>query len=609
MKSLTWLHDAILADAEVACGTDTHRDRCYMSRRTECEGESFLTITLPNFARDFERCLEQGQVTSKEFLAFRKLRVAGRSQAIPAFLSGMLRRVFDPLSGVLLERPCVTTIAVIRQICLVMKKVELPCADKRVRDCFDTYVRVDKDLADHFVYVRDLDMKMFEHVSGMLWSQILGSANQAVLDLDMHPKHGPGATAEKVQGNSKYRLSQWHSRLEPYFPFDWFGVPNPNQLTEGCQDEDFKIVEPDAEQPVRVVSVPKTLSGPRIIAIEPVCMQYTQQAVAKILIQRVEAHSLTSGHINFSDQGINRHLAQDSSRSRCYATVDLSEASDRVHQDLVARMLGCVPALRDAVFACRSTRAALEDGRSITLSKFASMGSALCFPIEAMVFFTVALVARFRGLSTRSVGPSAVRRAAQLTYVYGDDIIVPVDQVPAIRSAFSSFGLVVNDRKTFFRGSFRESCGMDAYDGVDVTPVYCRQPYPSDRKNVEGIVSWVSFANLLYSRGWWMTAKTVREEMDRYFGPFPHVLGTSPGLGWTSLLGTYTPERWNKDLHRWETKVLVPTPAVQADPLEGWPALLKFFLLRKKYPLEEGHLQRSSRRSCAALKRRWAPPY
>lgn len=99
MKSLTWLLKGMLDNISIRCSTDTHRDFITMSRRIEREGMSFLTITLPSFATDLERGLEQGSVSPGMFASFRK------HLALPALLRGLTEKIFDPESGELLDVP------------------------------------------------------------------------------------------------------------------------------------------------------------------------------------------------------------------------------------------------------------------------------------------------------------------------------------------------------------------------------------------------------------------------------------------------------------------------------------------------------------------------
>ena len=116
MKSHIALLKQLLNDISNWCCTSTSRDFETVTRRLEHEGNSFLTITLPAFCQDFERGLELGRVSSSSFCGFHKRR------ALPQFLGGLLRMVFDSESGVLLKETNIHAIFAIRQFCLFFQK-------------------------------------------------------------------------------------------------------------------------------------------------------------------------------------------------------------------------------------------------------------------------------------------------------------------------------------------------------------------------------------------------------------------------------------------------------------------------------------------------------
>jgi hypothetical protein len=357
-----------------------------------------------------------------------------------------------------------------------------------------------------------------------------------------------------------------------------------------------------------VISVPKTLKSPRIIAIEPVCVQYTQQAVMEILVERLESYDLTKGHVNFTDQTVNQALARTSSMDKSLATIDLKDASDRVSARLVWEMLASQPVFREVVFACRSLKADVPGHGVIPLSRFASMGSALCFPIEAMVFYTIVVSAIHRA-ERYPLTLNGLNKARKGVRVYGDDIIIPVEYVQSVISELEWFNLRVNTNKSFWNGNFRESCGLDAYDGIPVTPVYVRQKFPQSRHDVEELISTVSLANQLYKAGYWKSAAYVRSLVEQ-LATVPHVAENSSILGWHSVTNSYEVTRWDKQLHRWTVKGLVVSAPARKDPLDGVPALMKFFLKRGTEPYhDEKHLERYGRPLSVYTKARWAQPY
>jgi len=597
----------MLDDISMRCCTDTVRDISYVSRRLEHEGLSFLTISLSSFAKDLEKALDQGYIAPDMFKGFHQ---PNRHVAFPAFLSGLLVQVFQP-TGELLDEPSIECIRCVRQFCLMWKKIHLPCTKERIDATFSRFVECDAEVAtspSDYVPNRLAD---FERCSEILWTRVLYRADETVRSGDLSPRHGRGATAERISGNRKYEFREWHQRLESAFPFTGYALASLSiDLEEALEDVHFR--EPEEERPVRVISVPKTLKSPRIIAIEPVCMQYTQQALLPLFYDSIERHELTRGHVNFTSQEINRELALIGSVDGSFATIDLSEASDRVSLVLVESMLksSALEDLSAAVMATRSTRADVPGHGVIQLNKFASAGSALCFPIESMAFFTIALCAVRSALNL----PWTYRglfEASRHVWVYGDDIIVSTDKVPVVVDWLSSFNMKVNANKSFWTGKFRESCGMDAYDGEQVTPVYLTRMPPDNKRSSSEIMSFVSFANKLYNNGYWQTAKEVRKWIEAILGPLPTVLDTSPVLGWQSFCNSrFTFHRINMNLQRPELMGYVVSVGKDQDNLDGYPALLKYFLKRGEEPtFDVEHLTKSVLSARVNIKRRWSPAY
>lgn len=610
------LANVIYSDVFAKCAaTPDLRDLKTFKSRVEQEGLSFLTITLPQFGKDFERSLADGHVAPTAFRSFGKV---GR---IPAFLQGIVGQVFDRETGGLLNEEQINIPAIegIRQLAYAFKKMEMDCTLQRVQSTIDGFAQLERDLS--LVRVPQELLDDFCQVADILWNG-LSDINLR----ELVPRHGPGATAEGVSGNQKFSWRLWHDRLEPYFPF----LDSAYSLgAYGSKEfEDVTIVQAEEEQPVKVTPVPKTMKGPRVIAIEPCCMQYVQQAIRRELYSRVERLPLSSGHVNFRDQGVNRALALTSSKDGLMATLDLSDASDRVINDVALHMFDCNPDLRDAVVACRSTHAKLPDGRVIgPLKKFASMGSALCFPVESMYFYTICVGTLLREQNL-PVSFRNVYKVSREVYVYGDDIIVPVRWAATIAEDLQKYHCKVNMQKSFWTGRFRESCGMDAYGGVEVTPTYIRKLHPSNRQQGDVLISWVKTANLFAKRGYTATSSYMFSVCERHLGKLPYVSENSPSLGRIhdvglhdggrmsmlilELLSTKT-GRWNADHQLFEVKSWVASPVRCTDALDGYGALMKFFLSEAFVrdnaikAQDENHLERSARHGAVTLQRRWVP--
>ena len=605
------LAKAIYLDACATCVADVSdlRDLETIRSRVKEEGMSFLTITLPNFCRDFERSLDIGYVDSSFFRSFKK------NGSIPAFLQGMTSLIFDRESGRIIdyENPMdplhpgavSTLVDSVRQICLAFKKMELDCTPKRVQSAMDVFIKTEQSF--EMFSLSGEEQKDFLLLSSLLWSNALARIDVNALS----PRHGPGATAEGVSGNQKFLWRLWHERLEPHFPFLEHAYPNSGMWTFlGKEIQLVKFLRPEDELPVRVTPVPKTLKGPRIIAIEPSCMQYAQQAVRDVLYDVIERSELTSGHINFRDQQVNKDLAVMSSKTGRLATIDLSDASDRVPLSLSIRMFDSNPELQGLILACRSTRAKMPDGTIIgPLRKFASMGSALCFPVEAMYFYTICVMALLRSQNLPESRENIFKVSRDI-YVYGDDILVPSTYATTVLDYLQKYHCKVNTSKTFYTGKFRESCGVDAYDGRIVNPVYIRQPIPENRHQANEIISHVATANLFYKKGYWNTCSFLFNKIEKILGPLPYVSETSPLLGRVSFLGYRSAGRWNNALHSFEVKGWMPSPVYRTDELDGLGALQKSFMKLedfKNLPVscDAHHLERSALHHAVALKRGW----
>jgi len=575
-----------------------------------------------------------GQIAPGAWLSFGKTR-----SGIPEFLQGLLREVFDK-DGSLLAEPSTLCIQLVRQICLFGKKLLRPCSEEREEAAVERYCQCEDDVREHMG--GDTLLGVFEEVASILMLSMPLLRDEVFCDF-LKPDHGPGRTQERILGNQKWAFRTWNRRLEDVgYSYLHYGrgqvarasniatrrplYPNEDGELVDIGGDLPEVVEPEDEAPVRVVFVPKTLKTPRVIAVEPVCMQYAQQGLARLLERQVETCPLTAGHVNFRDQTINQALARKSSCDGHMATLDMSDASDRVSMIHVQMLLDRVPKFRDWVFACRSMKATLPTGETIRLSKFASMGSALCFPIESLVFFTSILASMHWRAGMRPTRQS-VHALGRLVYVYGDDLIVPADEAPAICDDLEAIGFKVNRRKSFWTGKFRESCGSDCYDSAEVTPVYLRRDLPTDRADVSGILSSVSTCNQLHSAGYWKTAAAIRKaveavvgrlpQMDeatmmslqRFVDAYPNVApGTGPAIGWNHHSEVVSPRRWNPELQRAEKRVLVMVPTRASDSIDGDAALAKCFrLIGSQDPIAPDHLDTSVRPYSLTLKRRWVP--
>lgn len=513
MKRPTTLLGRVLLDVGLQSSVAVDRDVREIERRYEDEGMSFLTIALPSLCDALDQGLAKGFLTPSMFVGFKPIKRGGK---LPALLAGFFRNVFTT-DGALKDVPCLASIDAIRQVSRLFKKVELPCSSARSSRAYERYVS-----NDALCQREAPDDEVYDQVAASLWH----SLNDRVGDLYCRPgRFGSGATAERLLLNQRWELRQWPERGDITFPLSAFAGTREDQrsvfdgvemLTESC------------EAPVRVVQVPKTLKTPRIISVEPSYMMLRQQSVLGFLVEYLEGKDFPHSSIRFTDQSVNKKRACDGSIDGNLSTIDLSDASDLVSLELVKKTFRSCPDFLQFLLDSRSTKAQLPGGEILSLHKFSSMGSALCFPVEAMVFFTVVLTAM---LKTSGMRPSSttLRKLSASVSVYGDDIIVPTMTAPRVMEELEAFGLKVNQSKSFHSGLFRESCGGDYYKGIDVTPAYCRQwDFSGRSKESHVLAAYISLANQFYLKGYWNACQYIRDHLSSLVG---HISRTRESVG------------------------------------------------------------------------------
>jgi len=523
-------------------------------------------------------------------------------------------------------------------------KMQLRCSKEREAAAIRGYLECEQDVRQSDAELSLSDLGEFSGMSDLLFGEVFGHLDRDILFDRLIPKHGPGSTADRLLGNQKWNQRTWTSRLERVMPSSSYLIPN-RRFTDVL--DKVNILEPGEEQPVKVVLVPKTLKTPRVIAMEPTCMQYAQQALDRRLREFIKRDNNLKMMVGLDDQSPNRDMAKLGSIDNRSATLDMSDASDRVSNELVREMVSRWPFLAWAVDATRSRRA-LVDGKPIRLAKYASMGSALCFSVEAMVFLTLVFVGIQRSLN-RPLTAKDVKRLRSSVRVYGDDLIVPVDHVYTVVRVLEAFGSRVNLDKSFWTGKFRESCGKEYYDGHDVSIVRVRRVLPTRQQDAAEVQSLVSLRNQLYMSGYWRTVRYLDSKIAGLIKFFPTVGPESSVLGRVSFVGETFGYRFTR-VHPSRQTPLVKGFVVSAKPpsdiLGGTGALLKCLLksgnsaalspaeigetpwlgpgasvsgpfgithdatLWASFPQSDAtHLERSGRPQRVSIKLRWSPPF
>jgi hypothetical protein len=589
------------------------RDIEYIISRFRKEGYSFLGVTLANFGKDVERLLAGNLQGDKLFLGFK----SRKGQCLPAFLSGFTSRIFAKDGTVLADADPLAIYAV-RQITLAWAKCEFPMAQTMVNRGITKYLQTEEEVRswDSTFSEEELSFQNLKQVFLALFWDSLNQVEHRLFNLAVIPRHGPGYTASHAIGNSKWYDLHWTQRLDRVLPYQEF--------IRASGRHDFLVDAPNLlspwnEDPVRVTFVPKTVDKCRTIAMEPTSMMYAQKAVANALRESFEIrtpYGCVKNFLDLNDQDHNRNLARKGSLDGSLATLDLSDASDRVSNQLVRALLDGFPLLFEAVDATRSRKADIQ-GKVYRLSKYASMGSDMCFPIESMIFLAIAVMSclekkRLPGYSHLPTNPKNIRELVGSVSVYGDDIIVPSDTALIAIRNLETFGFKVNDRKSFWTGLFRESCGADWYNGTDISVSRLRRPIPIASSQAKEIVSLVEFRNDLFQkRGLWKTAEYldgIIESKIRWYPPVHH--DSSSVLGAHTFLDPdFGPEvYWDTQLHKYAIKGYFVKDRLPVNIVDGWEALLKFFVEREDLPLNHEALLRSGRPAEVYLNIGWGSP-
>jgi hypothetical protein len=543
-------------------GHSLARDLETIVSRTAAEGVSFLTKTLPKLGKAIDQALENQKLNRP-----REFKPYGRKE-IPAFMSGILSLVFSD-DGDLLDDFPILVLRDIRQVCFVVYKTAIPYSKVSEQRVLETFVENER-LLDSLVL--DIDQPL------------LVKARAIVCDIfrdfdpkDVKPRHGPGAVATGERGNEKWTFKRLYSSIHSYYPYyEYFMVGGVRSLLDGVRQ--YRALERCTEGTAKVVLVPKDSRGPRLISCEPLEFQFIQQGLGRAVMNHLERHPITRGHVNFADQSINADLALTSSITREFATLDMKDASDLVSLDLVRALFPTE--LMRALEATRSASTRLPDGRVVRMKKFAPMGSALCFPIEAVCFYA---------LSVAAMQIAQFRDAQRKCYVYGDDIVVPTIVSTYVMDCLESVGLKVNRSKSFVKGFFRESCGTDAYRGVNVTPFRNKVPFVDGAQNANVAASIVAFANHMTRNDFPVTAAFLRKTYTLHFGKLPYgtVRAGYPCIQVPSAFMAIAYNvrdgwrcRWNPKLHRVEIMTRVLRSRAVSQPLDGWERLLSGLLAR-----------------------------
>lgn len=503
---------------------------------------------------------------------------------------------------------------ILRQVFLFYSKLNLPHEQAAQTQAFLDFVGRDRDLGSFWTSDRRSayrNSNICYHAREFVTRVLSG------MPRSYKPKHGPGAVAGGEKGI--FEKMRFRYRPSTRFPFDeWFFLSpthvvdtwgfdcraKPDMMT--ARRKDLRLSEhPKAplkirknprrtrkggfatakwfDQPdqgfrscSRVIAVPKDFRGPRIICAEPKENQWLQQGIWETIADRVHTHPYTKHSIDFEDQELSRSDALRASITNERSTIDLKEASDRISLDLVYCLFGDSQ-IREFyldMLDARSRSADVNGVGVVKLRKFASMGSALCFPIQSLVFLALCVGAVAATYTSNRVPYASLARRFR---VFGDDIILPRGDASLVIEALTMSGLVLNMGKCCLSGAFKESCGMDAYLGICVTPIRWRTVVGRCISAAD-LAAIASSHNQLRSDGYARTADAILAEMRVRL---PRLLVLPENWGTVGLpFGAFLAGRqlcarirWSHDHHTLYAYTYRAV-AISKQPLDGWLGIL-----------------------------------
>lgn len=541
-------------------------DLDYIKARVQSEGVSFLTKTLPALGKMLDQALCRKGLFDP--VGYRK--VPGTTS--PQFLGWLWIRIVDNRGSA--SNPDPMDVRHARQLTYMFYKLELPYEDEQKETVIDSFRATDSLCANGIS--RSANTAVLDYATKII-SRITCSARKEFII----PKHGPGAVATGESQDEKMRFKRIYSDLHGEFPFDEWNHASLGHLCDEYRRMDK--IEHLEYGTAKVVLVPKDSRGPRLISAEPLEFQWIQQGIARQLVRLLESHPYTRGQVNFTSQYVNRMLASLGSAGASWVTLDMKDASDRVSLALIRRLFSGTHIL-PWLEASRTKATMLPNGETIVLNKFAPMGSALCFPVESLVFWalSVACLVCVRGLSRYS--------AMRSVYVYGDDLIVGREDYPDLLQLLPEYGLMFNQAKCCTDGLFRESCGLDAFAGVDVTPLKLRTVWASHTRAFGNLLSWVEYSNVFHQRRMFLTAEVIEQAILSQGWVLPtldHRDGPAEFLCFRRYGASFHGHnlRFNRKLQRREIYAVVPETPTRKSRASEWQKIF-WYLTREP---TEGH--------------------
>lgn len=604
------------------------RDLTSLTLLVKNRGLGVFTLDLPARLDAVVKGLETGRLEAEGTTRYSK------AYPVPRLFAGLYMRIFD--SDLCLKEDIdINALAFLIQLLKIGKKTEVACSQKRLHDAVRTFHDIEKELIDptlawdgdtldpdgvgyglhlHNIMVDNPPdsagcesddvsedwglLDRCQQVADII-AEALGEFDPYLYSEERHRaqrsygfRHGPGAVAVRETRKNKFAFPYWSAKLQHWYPFEDYGrMPN-----------DPRGSPENYEAPSRLIAVPKTAKGPRLIASEPVEHQWCQQLTLRWFEERF-ADLFKGSFITLNDQRPSGEFARLGSLDKRFATVDLSSASDRLTCYVIERLFRRNPTLLQCLHATRTRYLLDEISResvTIKLKKFASQGTAVTFPVQSVAFLICTLACSIKGEITWQ----SIRRMRNKVRVFGDDIVIPTHGYAGLVRLLSRLQLKVNEGKSFVLGHFRESCGVDAYKGYDVTPIAPKTTLPDNPASRKSVLDTY---NNLFVKGYWYASDSLESTNGCDFLKRVTIMGRDAGASAKRSFSFGTSEnqssisgflvgqpgadaillsvtrgsprnlRWNADLHRFEVRSYAVWDRTKERPSDGgYSGMLQF---------------------------------
>jgi len=323
-------------------------------------------------------------------------------------------------------------------------------------------------------------------------------------------RFGPGATygdrGQLCTVPDKMSSRPTLTRDAAWFMFPWTGTAWAKACASRSRDPEFIRGN-------RFTTVPKDCVKDRGIAVEPSINLFYQLAYGKLLKGRL----FRAGLDLLNAQTIHKRVACEASIRGHFATIDLSNASDTVSKALVELLL---PTEWFGVLADLRSPYTLVGKQWVLLEKFSSMGNGYTFELETVLFLAISMA------SMEAAGVDPI--PGENVWVFGDDILVPTACTQGVLAVLRYLGFTPNEKKTFSDGPFRESCGGDYFNGVDVRPHFLEE-FPREPQQIIALANGLrrvgrangltSARHSLLSRTWFRILDALPSHVRRLRGP------------------------------------------------------------------------------------------